>query len=380
MVKDKICACGCGKYITSGREKTLFLSGHQNRNKFQTLIKETDIIICACGCEKQIIWKKRYKYEGWPKYINFHLNNVRKGKKLEEINKIEKVERHTEMQRIRENNININPNDIIICACGCGERIEYLDSYKNHGWPKYKYQNHMKIPKHELYGSLQKLSEINKKLSLSQKGKKKPEGFGEEISKRQQGVSMEERCGKEKTDEMRLKQAMFATQPLEIKWGKERTDKFKIEQRDRLLGKTWYDLYDDETVARMYNNLNVRTQWGEGPHEKRYFDNFDEFNKCLIERHKIIWLKDCESPHFVDGFYDNKYYEFFEPYHRYKQKELDYIKFKKMIEEKKLPIIIIFSSDWNTYYKEAPIKFESYETFEINDIEDLNLFYKEIYT
>lgn len=83
---DKLCKCGCGGIIISKREKTLFLPGHQNKNKFISRAFPDEIRYCQCGCNQIIPFIKRYKYSGWPKTINSHMQIVfRKGKIIEQI-------------------------------------------------------------------------------------------------------------------------------------------------------------------------------------------------------------------------------------------------------------------------------------------------------
>jgi len=400
----KYCECGCKSIILTEHKKSRFLPGHQNRHKFIVKANCNETIFCQCGCNEQLSWKSKYIYNGWPKYKNYHFNKIKTQEyiiqnkkrieklKLEihickcgcnkQINWINDYKNKGWPEYIKghliraKGKIMAMPNDIKYCKCGCNKQILYRQEFRYKGWPDYINKHHMNIPKNILYGSLENFSKINEKISNTLKGKKKPEGFGQHnhINKDKTNI---QRLGKEKTINVKLKQSVYKSRPTEITWGKETSDKFKQKQRDRLLGKTWSELYDKKTVKKMYKSLDNRGWWGEGIQEKIYFDNFDKINNCQIERHKVIWLPNFESPFFIDGYYNNEYYEFFEPYHRYKQKIIDYKKFLNMIKLNMFPIKIIYNNDWKTYHHKIP---DIFNIFIINNQQDLDNFYNNVYT
>ena len=79
-----VCKCGCGKEIHIS----------------VPIAFSDEIKYCECGCKQQLQWKKKFKYNGWSKFISGHNNNLRKGKKIEDIytdkNKLERLHKKPE--------------------------------------------------------------------------------------------------------------------------------------------------------------------------------------------------------------------------------------------------------------------------------------------
>lgn len=434
MVEEKrLCQCGCGE-VLKGRVGVRFKQGHKKIGP-----KPTDVVVCACGCGQRIPWNSKFARRGkYPRYINFHQNNVRKGKSNIELFGKEKAvimgkkpkifgekiskrqlgktleerwgeetakeakekirkkasrsyeerlgeEKASELKEQRRRKIKImhksnrekrelylknNPiilnqckcgcggniksdnknsqflsghqnripgphnkgiingkyfhrkNDIVICACGCGEQIMWKDNYMFHNYPKYKYQHHMKIPKDVLYGSKENFEKINKKISETLKGTKKPEGFGEAAAKRQLGKTTEERWGKETADKAKEKIRISASRTYEERLGVETAERIKKLRVTARLGKTYVELFGIEGAKKIREKQGEKDGYGRGKNETKILDVIEKEIIYKIDRN--FWIVTAQQEFFKpDGYIEaiNVCIEIDEKYHRNNKKE-----------------------------------------------------------
>lgn len=130
-------------------------------------------IYCQCGCNQQIKWKNSYKYIGYPKFIKNHSSRVRKGKKWEDIYKKPKPQ----ILKISKK-----------CLCGCGK------DFISRPCEKRKY----------IFGHYARVQIQKGKTYEEMYGKERALQIIESFSKRQRGISIEQRFGKEYVEWRRI--------------------------------------------------------------------------------------------------------------------------------------------------------------------------------
>lgn len=312
----KVCKCGCDGVINSTREKTFYLPGHQNKNKFVWRAEPSEIRFCACGCGQQIQWREKFKYYGWARFINQHSNNFRKGKIKTEFEGLEKERKENfikEQKELiisqkRETLYKKNINEVHHCECGCNILIPFMNRYKYYGWPKYLYQHHMRISKEILYGGKEKNLEINKRIGLSLKGREKPEGFGEKARERQLGKTMQERLGlsDEQYKIFRNKQSIIASQPLEKRWKNstpEQILEFKKKQAFARKGKTYKEVMgEDKALLASKKKSLACPHWGMSKYETPILDFLEGCLGYKIDRKFWVAIPNTNKRYKIDGY------------------------------------------------------------------------------
>jgi len=152
------CKCECGqriifkpRYRIYGYPK--YLQGHEHRGRTATMYPyiaraaekrrglrgcrypnaPNEIHFCTCGCGGQILFRPKFRYIGYPKYLYQHGTRGRTKENDAGFARMAEKKRG-QTKDVRYPNA---PNEIHLCECGCEKQILFRPKFRYIGYPKY---------------------------------------------------------------------------------------------------------------------------------------------------------------------------------------------------------------------------------------------------